>query len=772
MKRFFHDRDVYYKVISKKGLENMKNAQQKMLHTGIFWYWNATPTADGIREQLRQIADAGFECVYLHPMSDKFRQVVFFRGMKCAYLGKKYFEMTKVMLEECRKLGLTMMLYDESGWPSGKVDDDKLVKLHPEHRERVLVRKNGRITEERRNFPDLFSRAAVRTFIEMAYEPYWKELGKEFGKTIRGIFTDEPFWHCDAGHDEIRIFDGLEERLKQKFHCDFRRDVLPWLWKGTGNLPEADLARRRYREAASEIFAENYVQQLADWCAEHHLDFEGHLGGDDTCFLDGRCGDQLDIISRMHVPGVDAIWRQIFPGVRERHHPRLASSAAIRTHRKQALCECFNVYGYSLQPAEMSWVANDLLVQGINRILPMPFLYSDIGVLKAGCSTDISPRVPQWAALKELNRLWKIASDFDAGAMDAPVWVLARTEHPTPDAVPDMFFFPHKKSTKALSKALDLLDKLDSAAIPWRYANAKDLTSGKLPKFLVSPSTLTKEERSQYAKLAPSVTVLEGWNEKLRQCSYLDLKNGETKCRTLVCKRPEGESLMIFNPDGEEREFAFRSKENWGEITLDPVLRQISPLIRRGNEYALLLPPGGLRILLRGKKEVVPSLPAAESIDLKWKFEEAEVLHFPLNKGSYFEKGKNAPRNFSDGGWLSRDFSGIITLESEFFSESKCSGILNFMDIRPAGELFVNGKSMGVRGFAPWAFPVNFRKGINHLKLKLFSSAGSEWRRFMNDPARPPEWSAISFCIRQIERMPITDAETGVAWQAEFLKSR
>ena len=177
----------------------MTHPKNKRLHTGIFWYWNETPTVKGIQEQLRQIADAGFECVYLHPMPETFSKDRFFRGMKCAYLGKKYFAMAKAMLQECRRLGLTMMLYDEAGWPSGKVDDNQLIRQHPEHRARVLVRENWKITEERRDFPDLFSKSATRIFIEMAYEPYRRELGDEFGKTIRGIFTDEPFWRCDAG---------------------------------------------------------------------------------------------------------------------------------------------------------------------------------------------------------------------------------------------------------------------------------------------------------------------------------------------------------------------------------------------------------------------------------------------------------------------------------------------------------------------------------------------------------------------------------------------
>ena len=101
------------------------------LSPGIFFYWNSNPTVAGLKGRLAAIKKAGFACVYIHPMSDKFQKHFFFRGMDVPYLGKKYFDLMRVVVEECKKLGLTLMLYDESGWPSGSVLDTLLQK-HPE----------------------------------------------------------------------------------------------------------------------------------------------------------------------------------------------------------------------------------------------------------------------------------------------------------------------------------------------------------------------------------------------------------------------------------------------------------------------------------------------------------------------------------------------------------------------------------------------------------------------------------------------------------------
>lgn len=82
---------------------------------GIFWYWNADPTPNGIRRQLTQIRAAGFRSVYLHPMPDNFRKSDFKSGMKMRYLGRKFFRLARTAVDECRRLGLRFMIYDEGG---------------------------------------------------------------------------------------------------------------------------------------------------------------------------------------------------------------------------------------------------------------------------------------------------------------------------------------------------------------------------------------------------------------------------------------------------------------------------------------------------------------------------------------------------------------------------------------------------------------------------------------------------------------------------------
>ena len=227
-------------------------------------------------------------------------------------------------------------------------------------------------------YPDLLAAPSARHFIEMVYERYAAEFGGEFGKTIRGIFTDEPFWTCQPGGKRIQISDELPALLREMHGAEFE-DILPLLFDDAPPGEAVETARRQYAETCARLFSQNYSGQIAQWCSAHKLDFEGHFNSEDTFFRNGQHGDLIQALEPLHVPGVDTIWRQIYPGGGQGSFARFAASAAIRTRRETALCECFNVYGYHLTAPVMSHVANTLLTRGINRLLPMPFLYSDRG---------------------------------------------------------------------------------------------------------------------------------------------------------------------------------------------------------------------------------------------------------------------------------------------------------------------------------------------------------------------------------------------------------
>jgi hypothetical protein len=74
-----------------------------------FWFWNARISAEGIRSQLAAMVAQGIRGVYLHPR----------QGLAQPYLSAAFLDLVQTAIDEARKLGLSVHLYDEYPYPSG-----------------------------------------------------------------------------------------------------------------------------------------------------------------------------------------------------------------------------------------------------------------------------------------------------------------------------------------------------------------------------------------------------------------------------------------------------------------------------------------------------------------------------------------------------------------------------------------------------------------------------------------------------------------------------
>ncbi len=747
------------------------------LTPGIFWYWNANPTPGGIRRQLTSMRDAGFRCVYLHPMPDSYHKDFFFQGMEVPYLGKRFFALARVMLSECRRLGLTMMLYDEGGWPSGSVVDT-LVKIHPEDRVRALIREGNGYREIRLEIPDLTNPAVTDHFLQMVYERYAEELGDAFGKEIRGMFTDEPFWECYLPKEAIAVPPGLRRELRERYGLEFET-ILPLLFPGNPPTQEGIRARWCYVDACTRLFAQNYSRRISDWCHRHHLEFEGHFLYEELFFRTGFFNDFPRILDPMDVPGVDAIFRQIYPGEGKRpqgealgypeegngQYARFAQCAAIRNHRKEALCECFNVYGYAMTTGVMFYVANSLAVKGINRILTMPYLYSDRGMRKIGCSTDYSPRHPLWRHLLPLNEYLAWLGQFDAGALDPEVRVLAVTEcfagdhihHPSPAA-------------KAYADAVEeMLERLDDALVFWRFTTPDEWTGDNLPRVLILPGPCRIPEILAKVALleAAGVTVIDGFAVMdFRAYAHLAVEEPMEGVKLLVAVREEGRVLLLFNASSEVKLLRFRSGVAFRELLPpDELPSMLSPLAYADGVYALRLEPGNLRILVESEAPSKP-LPAPvleRRLELAWRVVRVERLRYGKLTPTRYEVLPETRPLPASGMYTERepDFSGTIVLSAHFESSEAFDGVIQFDRICYGGELRVNRRRCGVRAFAPWCYRIQVRRGRNHLELRINSSAGNEWSRCFREELEPAGW--FNEYIQEIKTFSRDAADCGAA---------
>ena len=162
---------------------------------------------------------------------------------------------------------------------------------------------------------DTMSRKATDKFIEMTHEEYAKRCGDRLGRSIKGIFTDEPHrGHCFDNRREKDgvmscataytddIFEEFEKRYG--FAC---RPILPELfYRKNGELVAP--VKLHYIDLADNLFLERFAKPLNDWCNDHGIQFTGHVLHEDSLMNQTvPHGSLMRFYEFMGYPGVDVL---------------------------------------------------------------------------------------------------------------------------------------------------------------------------------------------------------------------------------------------------------------------------------------------------------------------------------------------------------------------------------------------------------------------------------------------------------------------------------
>ncbi|MBM3289092.1 MAG: hypothetical protein FJY92_02980, partial [Candidatus Hydrogenedentes bacterium] len=301
-------------------------------------------------------------------------------------------------------------LYDEGGWPSGQALG-KVVDGHPELARRAVVRERvaadapfvvpndalalvveastplvvapgqtwtptspgdvAYLYKFSQGGPaDLLNPDATDRFIELTHAAYANAIGARFGTTVRFTFTDEPAVGMPRPPNSFSWFDGIDNAYRALSARSFYDDLPQFYVEPKGDMPvETAHARVDLYDATSQRFVDAYFTRIQNWDRQHVLASGGHLGGEDETLgaIKHGFGHVMRPLRRMDVPGVDLIWRQVFPGRdNQSNFPVYAASAAHQNGTRFTLTESFCVYGNGLTPAQMKWLIDYQYVRGIN----------------------------------------------------------------------------------------------------------------------------------------------------------------------------------------------------------------------------------------------------------------------------------------------------------------------------------------------------------------------------------------------------------------------
>ena len=362
------------------------------------WSWNSQLDKEELRRQVRVLADMGLGGFFMHART----------GLSTKYMGREWLAAVKACSVEAAKQGLESWLYDEDRWPSGAAGG--LATKNPRFRMRylrceILTQKqfasrdvktalalfagktNGLDLDSYRRlqpgdtrlrageqfllftvervqphsffnggtYLNTLDAEATGEFLRLTHERYKKTCGGMFGKTIPGIFTDEPhhgFVMCDTPKGWLYPpdsgwatpwTDGLDRRFQEAFGHDLI-DRIPELFLRLHG-EKLSPVKWRYMELLHRLFLDNWARPVFDWCNRNHLRITGHLLAED---LPGdqsiTCGSVLRYYELLETPGMD----QLLLNNHRFWMAKQVASSARQMGRKWMLSELYGVTGWQL----------------------------------------------------------------------------------------------------------------------------------------------------------------------------------------------------------------------------------------------------------------------------------------------------------------------------------------------------------------------------------------------------------------------------------------
>ncbi|WP_165452738.1 glycosyl hydrolase [Paenibacillus thalictri] len=267
-------------------------------------------------------------------------------------------------------------------------------------------------------FVDPCHREAMAEFIRLTHDKYAEHLGDHFGKTIKGMFTDEIGL---LGH--IPWSPQLPAYFRER--CGYElQEQLPALY--CSDHPNRAKIRYDFFQTVHLLLRESYHKQVHDWCERHGLQYVAEVPA-------VRMTTQLF----SHVPGGDSAHEKLgrplewilnkYAGSL-RANPKMVSSLARQLGRKRNLIECFHSVGWSMTLQDAKWMIDRMAALGTNMYNFHAFFYTLNGMVKHDAPPSQFLQNPYWPHFRKLgDYTGRISSLMSAGQADIRIAVLDPT---------------------------------------------------------------------------------------------------------------------------------------------------------------------------------------------------------------------------------------------------------------------------------------------------------------------------------------------------------
>lgn len=430
------------------------------------WVWNTRVTRSIIDSMLVEFKQQGFGGVMVHPRP----------GLITPYLSAGWFDLWKYAMEKAKQLGLEIWIYDENSYPSGFAGGHVPAEM-PEsfaQGQMLQMQKTSRLPADSNDYfialkrlPDgrfsrvtaaeggpaegdfyLFTKAfyhaspwyggfsyvdlmvpgVTERFLDVTmgkgYEPV---IGEEFGKAVKGIFSDEP--NIEPGSSRgIRWTPLLFTTFRQKWGYRLE-DHLPSLFENTGDWKKI---RHNYYAVLLDLFIEYWSKPMYRYAEEKKLEWTGHYWEHEWPNLMHGI-DNMAMYAWHQRPGIDMLFNRFDDYYHEAQFGNIRSvkelsSVASQLGKKRTLSETYGGAGWELSFKDMKRLGDWEYVLGVNTLNQHLSYMSLEGARKYDYPQSFSYHNPWWPYYNNLNRHFaRLSLALSSGRQKNEILVLEPT---------------------------------------------------------------------------------------------------------------------------------------------------------------------------------------------------------------------------------------------------------------------------------------------------------------------------------------------------------
>jgi alpha-L-rhamnosidase len=406
------------------------------------WVWNDDVSEQKISSMLKSFKVNGFGAVFIHPRA----------GLITPYLSQDWLNLYAYTLKEAKKNNLDVWIYDEDSYPSGfagghvpdnmpasydqgqmlQLDKAKVFPDSADHTYLICLKKkdslfiniNNSIAAEKGkkgdyylfrkrfyysspwyggfSYVDLMAKGVTEKFIEQTMSGYESEFGGEFGKTIPGIFSDEPNIEVQYPGN-IRWTPDLFSSFKENRGYDLEIN-LPSLFEQTGDWKKV---RHDYFQTLLQLFIDRWSKPFAAYTQKKNLEWTGHYWEHEWP-SPNHVPDNMAMYAWPQRPGIDMLFNQFdeespnaqFGNIRS---VKELASVANQLNKKRTLSETYGGGGWELRFQDMKRLGDWEFVLGINTLTQHLSFMTIMGARKYDYPQSFSYHEPWWPYYKQLN---------------------------------------------------------------------------------------------------------------------------------------------------------------------------------------------------------------------------------------------------------------------------------------------------------------------------------------------------------------------------------